>query len=463
MPPDRYQKPPQAPPSFKATPESLIIDAKKLNDIHRNMMDKMVEDVKFETATFENTVLPMALNKNESDLLSRVIGFYQAVSTDKGLRDASTEAGKLMNEFSIEAYMREDIYQLVEAAFQKGEKLDPESQLLLEHTRKIYIRNGLAIPAGPKRDRFKEIKKRLSHICTDFQKALNEENSGLWVTKEELEGVPKDVVEGLEKGTGEHEGKLKLSFKDPDYFPALKFALNSELRKKLFIGDENKVSYIDICSLIQVKRLNFEQCNDNVPLFREAIILRDEAARLVGYPDHASFQIEEKMAKTPKTVLDFLGDLRTRLAIGGAKEIEHLKELKMQDLISRGLEATYDGNFYLWDHRFYNRLMVENEYSIDEQKIAEYFPLQPTIEGMLQIFGELFGLVFVKIEGEERDKISETGKGADIVWHEDVKLFSVWDDEEEGGAFSGYLYFDLHPRLGKYGHGKHNFIYWIYL
>jgi metallopeptidase MepB len=160
------------------------------------------------------------------------------------------------------------------------------------------------------------------------------------------------------------------------------------------------------------------------------------------------------MAKTPQTVLDFLGDLRTQLNPGGVKEIEHLKDLKKQDLKSRSLEE--DGNFYLWDHRFYDRLMIKNEYFIDERKIAEYFPLQSTIEGMLQIFEELFGLVFVQIEGAERDKISETGKGADIVWHEDVKLFSVWDDEGEGGEFSGYLYLDLHPRQGKYGHGKYD-------
>lgn len=206
-------------------------------------MDKMVQDVKPENATFENTVLPMALDENESGLSSRVIGFYQAVSTDKGLRDASTEAEKLMDEFSIEASMREDVYQLVEAAFQKGTKLDPESQRLLEKARKSYIRNGLGIPAGPKRDRFKEIKKRLSQISTDFQKVLNEENGGLWVTKEELEGVPEDVVDGLEKGTGEHEGEIKLSFKYTDLFPTLKFALSSELRKNLFIENENKVSH----------------------------------------------------------------------------------------------------------------------------------------------------------------------------------------------------------------------------
>jgi metallopeptidase MepB len=46
----------------------------------------------------------------------------------------------------------------------------------------------------------------------------------------------------------------------------------------------------------------------------------------------------------------------------------------------------------------------------------------------------------------------ETGKADDIYWHEDVKILSFWDDEEEGGSFVGYLYLDLHPRLGKYSH-----------
>ena len=112
------------------------------------------------------------------------------------------------------------------------------------------------------------------------------------------------------------------------------------------------------------------------------------------------------MAKTPKTVTDFLDDLRVQLAPGGEKESAHLKAIKAADLDSRGIGATNDGNYYLWDHRFYNRLMVEQEFSIDEQKIAEYFPLQSTIEGMLHIFEELFGFVFVEIEGEDRTKLS---------------------------------------------------------
>lgn len=158
--------------------------------------------------------------------------------------------------------------------------------------------------------------------------------------------------------------------------------------------------------MISTSSNDWRQCNQNVPLFKEAIILRDEAARLLGYPDHASFRIEDKMAKTPKTVNDFLDDLRVQLAPGGVKEIEHLKEIKKEDLQSRGLEATNDGNYYLWDTRFYNRMMVEKEFSIDEQKIADYFPLQSTIEGMLNIFEELFGFAFVEIDPEERTNLS---------------------------------------------------------
>lgn len=433
MAPQPFRKPPQAPPTFTATPSSLIEDTKRLVEVSRKLQDKIVADVTDTSASFQKVVLPMAYDENTMALESHIIGFYQAVSTNQALRDSSTEADKLLDDFSIESSMREDVYKLVDAALKKGDKLDPESQRLLEKERKSYIYNGLGIPAGPKRDRFKEIMKRLSLISIIFQKNLNEENGGIWFTKEELNGIPKDVFSGLQKGEGDNAGKVWLTFKHPDLFPTLKYATNPATRKTVLIQNENK-------------------CNQNVPLFREAIILRDEAARLLGYPNHAAFRIEDKMAKTPKTVDDFLGDLRSRLTAGGTSEIKTLKNLKEQDLKARGEEKTFDGHYYLWDHRFYDRLLLQKDYSLDQQKIAEYFPLQTTIVGMLEIFEKLFGLVFVEILGEERDRLAESGKGRDIVWHEDVQVFSVWDDEGEGSGFVGYLYLDLFPRAGKYGH-----------
>ena len=214
-----------------------------------------------------------SVDENEMALETHIIGFYQAVSTDQELRDASTEAEKMLDDFGIESSMNEDVFKLVDAVAKKSEKLDPESQRFLEKDRKSYIRNGLGLPAGPKRDRFKEIKKRLSQISIEFARNLNEEKGGIWFTPKELDGVPEDVLSGLQKGSGENHGKIRLSFKYPDLFPALRYATNPATRKKIFIDNENK-------------------CNQNTPLFREAIILRDEAARLLGYKNHAEFKIE---------------------------------------------------------------------------------------------------------------------------------------------------------------------------
>lgn len=250
MAPSQYRVPPQAPPLFTATKTSLLEDAKKICDGTRNLLDSLAKDVKTEQATFENVLLPMAQDEDKSGLESRIIGFYQAVSTDSDLRDASSKAEEIMDEFNIETSMREDIYALVEAAWQKAQKggdgLDGESVRLLEKERKSYIRNGLGIEKGPKRDRFKEIKKRLSQIQIEFQKNLNEENGGIWFTKKELEGVPKDVLSTFEEGTGDNEGKLRFTFKYPDLFPTLKFATDSETRQKIFIENENKVSDLSL-------------------------------------------------------------------------------------------------------------------------------------------------------------------------------------------------------------------------
>jgi metallopeptidase MepB len=422
-----FKSPPQAPPVFTATPQSVVEDTKNLLATSKKITDDIVAQIAEKDAGFQNVLLPMTQNEDQSALSTHILGFYQSVSTDQKLRDASTEAEKLMDDAYIEASMREDVFKLVDAALKRGDKLDDESQRLLEKEHKGFVRNGLNIPAGPKRDRFKDIKKRLSELAIAFSKNLNEEKGGMWFTKAELDGLPEDVL-SLLKQEGD---KYWLTYKYPDLFPALKYIKNPTVRQKIFVGNENK-------------------CNQNVPLFRESILLRDEAARLLGYPNHAAFRIEDKMAKTPKTVDDFLGDLRSRLAQGGLNEIEVLKKMKKDDVESRG--EKFDGHYFLWDHRFYGRLMEEKDYQLDQQLISEWFPLQTSIRGMLEIFEHLFGLSFVEVVGADRDTISPSGKGDDIVWHPEVQVFSVWDDAGEGAGFVGYLYLDLFPRDGKYGH-----------
>ncbi|KAF3081058.1 hypothetical protein TWF102_001214 [Orbilia oligospora] len=419
-------KAPQAPPIFKHDPESLIHDTKALIEKSRNTLDRLARDITPETATFENVIAPLAADENDMGLSSHILGFYQYVSSDPKIREASSEADKLLSEYSIEAGMREDIFKLVNSvAKSPPSNLTLEGRRLVEKLNTDYIRMGLELE-GPKRDRFKEIKKELSVLSIDFSKTLNEENGGNWFTEQQLEGVPTDVINILKTDEKDGVKKYFLTYKYPDLFPTLKFDVNADVREQVFIGNENK-------------------CPDNLPRFDKTIRLRHEKAQLLGYENHAQYVLKEKMAKSPEKVNSFLGDLKSKLTEGGRAEVQKLKLLKKTDVEARGL--SFDDKYYLWDHRFYDRLVREQEFNIDENKIAEYFPLQKCVDGMLAIFERLFGLKFVQV-AEDGAQVGSGERG----WHEDCKVYLVHDEESLGGEFVGYLYLDLHPREGKYGH-----------
>jgi len=82
-------------------------------------------------------------------------------------------------------------------------------------------------------------------------------------------------------------------------------------------------------------------------------------------------------------------------------------------------------------------MLLETEYSINQEVIKEYFPLSKVTSGLLDIFSEVLGMKFAPMDSPH-------------VWHEDVSQFAVWDSATN--AFMGHLYLDLFPRDGKYGH-----------
>jgi Zn-dependent oligopeptidase len=163
----------------------------------------------------------------------------------------------------------------------------------------------------------------------------------------------------------------------------------------------------------------------------EVLLLRQEVAKLMGYKDYASYELEVKMAKDTKTVFNFLNDLIHRLDKPARKEKERLLGLKKQEKEKRG--EPFDGVLRIWDMQYYHNMLLENEYQINQELIKEYFPLQKVTDGMLDIFAEILGMKFQPLSSDETH-----------VWHEDVKQFIVLDSDSN--QFIGHLYLDLFPR-----------------
>jgi thimet oligopeptidase len=145
------------------------------------------------------------------------------------------------------------------------------------------------------------------------------------------------------------------------------------------------------------------------------------------------------MAESPERVEHFLKELEKRSTV---KAEEEFKEFTKQ--LPAGVSLTTEGKLKPWDTRYVMYQYKKNHASIDERAIAEYFPLEKTIDILLELYEEFLGLQFEQIN------IAQLPHAANV-WHPDVKLIKATLD----GQLLGYLFLDLHPRDNKYTHACH--------
>ncbi|KAJ0343728.1 hypothetical protein KNSL1_009997 [Colletotrichum chrysophilum] len=361
--------PPQLPPLFTATPISILESIKELIETSKQAHKDLVNTISPSSATFANTLLPLAHAENALSSEATLLIFLRDVSPDKEVRDAAAQARTILRDYQLEASMNEDVFKMVDSVFATADKqsLDPESRNLLSKKYKEFVKNGLRIPSGERRDRFKEIRSRIDALTSKYSKNLAEDNTAIYFAPDELEGFPEDTLSELEKGqTGtENEGKLKIE---------IPMDLSSVLRavKNPATGQKARLAYDN-------------RCPANVAIFKEVVQLRHEAALLLGYPNHAALSVEDKMTATR------IGSLRSKLTEAASKDVETLLRLKKADVKARGED--FDGHYFTWDNLYYDNMLLQQDFAVDQAKISEYFPLQSTVNGMLGVFEQLFALV----------------------------------------------------------------------
>lgn len=417
--------PPQAPPSWKFTSEEILSKTDEYIKEAKALDDSIA--TKLESPTIDNVFKPFVEFGNKYEGVSNQWTFLQHVSTDSDLRDASLKAEERIREFGIESGLRVDVFKVFNKLYldnAENKDLNHETKKYLKKIDHEYKRSGLNLPEES-RKKIEEIQKQLSKLSLEFSKNLGENVDFIKFTKEELEGVPEDNVKQFD--TVEEDGTTyyKMTYKYPDIIPVTKYAKNPETRKRAFLGDQGKAP-------------------ENEELLVKAVKLRNELSDILGYNNFANYILDEKMAKNDTNVFKFLEELKEKLQPLGLKEIETLKDLKREEL---GLAKDAETDYYVWENRYYDNLYLEKKYNVNQELIAEYFPLKSTIDKMLGFYENLFNLKFVE---------SETPSA----WHEDVKQFAVWQlDNPEAPEFKGWLYMDLHPRDGKYGHAANFGLY----
>lgn len=390
-------------PAFK----QAISDAKKEIDAIANNSEE---------PTFENTIEALDFSGEQLDRISSIFFNLNSAETNDEIQKIAQEVSPLLSEFSNDITLNEALFKRIKSVYEQKDTLNltTEQATLLDKKYKSFSRNGANLPED-KKLQLREIDKELSQLKLKFgENVLAETNNfQLHITDEnDLEGLPESAKEAA-KHTAEQLGKEGwiITLQYPSYIPFMTYAHNRELRKKLSLA-------------FGAKGFNNNEF-DNQDIVLNIVNLRHKRANLLGYKTHAHFVLEERMAKTPETVNNFLNDLLNKAKPAAEREFKTLENFaKKLD----GIEQLQK-----WDSAYYSEKLKQKLFDLDDEKLKPYFKLENVINGAFTVANKLYGLKFEPINNIDK-------------YHSDVLTYKVTDSNNN---YVSIFYADFFPRPGK--------------
>lgn len=368
--------------------------------------------------TFDNTIVAI------DDLLSRfeqessMLIFMSNVHPDASVREVSQAAEQAATNFYVELSKREDLYKAVRS-FADGrgatERRGGEDARLLSFLLRDYKRAGMDLPKA-QRDQLGEIQKEIGKLGIEFSKNIAEDDGVVMLTEAELAGVPRELLDTLPHNAGVYA--VGLSY--PIYTPVMENCSVESTRQKMWMAYKRRAG------------------KKNVAVLEKAIKLRAQAATMLGYPHCAAYEIETRMAKNYETVQKFYETLRPLVRKKAQLDFDQFTNAK------RELTKNADATLKPWDFFYIKNELLKSKYAVDSEKVREYFPMEAVVDGLFSVTQSLYGLQYKDVTA------TKAGTPQRPLWHQDVKLYEVYD--KKSGAMIGEFYLDMYPRENKYTH-----------
>tara|TARA_R110002050_G_scaffold300769_1_gene472406 strand:+ start:37062 stop:39098 length:2037 start_codon:yes stop_codon:yes gene_type:complete len=402
------------PPFSKIENEDYLPTFKEAIKEAKEDIDTIVNNT--EKPSFKNTIEALDFSGEQLDRISSIFFNLNSAETNETIQKIAQEVSPLLSEFSNDITLNADLFKRVKAVYNSKSELDltTEQQTLLDKKYKSFSRNGANLPED-KKEKLREVDKKLSQLKLKFgENVLAETNKfEMLITNEgDLSGLPEGTKEAA-KQLAESKDKAGWLFTldYPSYIPFVTYADNRELRKKITLAAGSKGFNNDAL--------------DNQENVLQIVKLRHERANLLGYKTHAHFVLEERMAETPETVLNFSNELLEKAKPAAEAEFKNLEKFaKELDNIDR-LEK--------WDGAYYSEKLKQKLFNLDDELLKPYFKLENVIDGAFTVANKLFDLNFEEINDIDK-------------YHEDVLTYKVTNNN---GDLVSIFYADFFPRAGK--------------
>jgi len=409
-----WQTPHQTPPFAEIEPEHFLPAFEQAFADHAAEVNAITHDPT--VPDFDNTVTAL---ERSGRLLNKVSAvFYDLVSAHSNPaileidKEVSLRMARHWNPIMMNAVLFGRIVLLHENRATLN--LTPEQMRLLERTYTRFHRAGAGLSEDAKK-RMAEINERLAHLGTSFSHHLlgDEQDWFMELGEEDREGLSDSFVAAAKAAAEERgmAGKAIITLSRTFAETFLKSSPRRDLREKVYKAF--------------IARGDNGNANDNNEVIVEILALREESAKLLGYPTYAAYRLEDSMAKTPEAVR---GLLERVWKPARARALADRDELQ-------GMISEEGGNFALapWDWRYYAEKLRQAKANFDDAAIKPYLSLDHMIEAAFDCATRLFGITF-----SERKDIP--------VWHPDVR---VWEVRDREGKHKALFYGDYFARASK--------------
>jgi len=379
-------------------------------------MDRIAADP--QPATFENTIAAMERATRGFERVIAVYGVWSANKKSPDFQKVEQEMEPKLAAFSDKITQNQPLFARVQTVYDAREKsgLSAEQQRLAWKVYTDFVRAGARLDTAGKK-RVAEINQRLAALFTLFgQHVLADENDLFLAIESEadLAGLPASLrtSAAAEAESRKMPGKWVIRNTRSSVVPFLTWSDRRDLRERAW--------------RMFVERGDRGGANDNNAIISEILALRAERAKLLGFPTHAHWRLENSMAKTPERAIELLEQVWKPAVARVRQEVTDMQAVANKEKAGIKIEP--------WDYRYYSEKVRKQKYDLDSNQIKPYMQLEKLREGMFWVAGELFGFQFEPI--------------TDVpVFDPDVRVWKVTN--KATGAPVGVWYFDPYARPGK--------------
>ncbi|WP_111642166.1 oligopeptidase A [Marinimicrobium alkaliphilum] len=375
--------------------------------------------------TWDTLVLPLEEQGDRLEQAWAPVSHLNGVLNSEALREAYTTCVGLLTEYGTEVSQDRAVYEAFRALAESEayHTLDQAQKQTVDNALRDFRLGGVALE-GEAKQRYGEIKKRLSELSTRFANNVLDATQAWYKHLDDvalLAGLPESALEQAKQAAAQRqlEGYV-VTLDIPSYIAVMTYADDRTLRQEMYTAFVTRAS-------AEGKKADGSSAAewDNTAIISETLALRHELAQLLGFDSYAERSLATKMAESPEQVIQFLEDLAQKSRAYGERDLAELKAYAAE----QGCK-----DFQAWDAAYYSEQLRVAKYAVSQEDLRPYFPAERVIQGMFEVVGRLYGIEILPVVSFDS-------------WHPDVRFYQIYKGGEQIASF----YLDLFARANKRG------------